>query len=1561
MTDAPRTYADNVAEYAQAGWPCILPVPPGDKFPPPTGFTGAEGADTDAFQIVDWVGKLPHYSIALRMPDGVIGIDVDQYMKKGVQKHGAETLAALIEQLGPLPATWSSTARGDANGPGESRVMLFQVPVGRYAPNLTAGGTGDIEIIQRHHRYIVVAPSTNPETGTTYRWYDPTGALSDKVPGPMDLAELPISWQAHLAEGASAQGPASADHYSGSLLLEQLEGDWRPECAHITNSRMLSIDAVTAAEAGSRHDAMTGAVHGIIMAAASGHQGVAWSIAELRTHWDSLTAGEDRGGEFERMLLTSSRKAVTLIGQHQVVRDPCLMEDAFAVFASAPEDAAGNPIEAIAPPIRFSVREVIGTHLFDPVAQLDQPLAQAVLERTYPVIRYASDSGGWLLRLPDRWELHPDLRDWAVAQVATLMPVGDPSADKDSEQKARSSRRARLQTQSGAKAISGKMSALVAGGLHPCAVQLGNLDSQPHVLWAGGFPWDLASCRADAPMESWIARMDPATPHLHTAGVTPERVPTPLWDSFLAAVWPDPEVRAWALRVLAITLTGYADRALPILIGDTGRGKTQVVSLLMSVLGSYAHAADPRLLGAEGAKAHASIVFALKGRRLSFIDEGPREGRFAQERLKQLTGGGELTANQMNQNPITFSPTHTLLLTTNDEPVLTDPAIRSRARLIPCDGDPELVRQTRAAIGHTNSTQWRTEAPGVLAQMMAEAGAWLDDPTTAHVTAAPEKLRYLAETIGAEQDPIRVWVDEETEPFEAGTPSRELYQAFVASCRRSGIRADAQPSETRWGRALTRLGFGSIKAEKHNVRLLRVRSTGFLPGMGSQPPATSSQTAGGLTPIPGGFMEGSNANPPATFTQVNPNESASAGGSGGFEDIPTYMRAHTPAQEGPVPFWPEPSSETTNSLQSRETNPPAEKAPAKPKPAKSPEALTKAAAAREDKRLAAVAEHAGRTLSLPALVTADGTVSEIGLADAHQLLNTITHTLEPLTVDVEHTGYPVGHRDYALRTIQLGNQMFAVVLDAEDAQTQQVVRDVIEAATVLHAHSATADLVPLAHAGLIDIEAAWAKMHDTVVLAKLADPASTGSDPGLKKLAQAVLGEAALSPAADEGRKALFKAGKWLTETKATSPISRSGWAQVDHRSETMIRYDASDVIDDAALALRLPQPAPALLERENLAQRMTARVANTGLRLDPEHTAMKRAEQTSALADASARLAAYGIENPGSDQQTAAAFERLGADLPRTPSGRASVAKGAIDQYANVGGDLGALTKARLDYQSAENRLGLFLDGYTQLIENGDGRARPTVYTLAADTGRMSCVRPNLQQVPREGGYRACITADPGHLLISADFSGVELRVAAALSQDQNLMAIVADPERDIHREIAQLVWGPDAGKAERYAAKRKVFGRLYGSGLGGLIKSDPPVSEGVARSIIDAMDLMTPGLSTWSREVADGIELGRTQFQAYSGRTIYMPTDRGYAGPNYAIQGTARELLIDALMRWSKTRWGNAVLLPVHDELVVHVPEDEAEAATAALVECMATSLYGVDIIAEPSEPTYAWADSV
>lgn len=1018
-------YATGVAAYGTAGWTCILPVPRQDKYPPPQGFTGEAGRDTDPMVLLDWAHTHAEDSVALRMPPGVIGIDVDQYAKAGKHKHGAETIARLSESLGPLPPTWSSTARGTDTEAGESGIRFFRVPVRRYRTVLKATHpdgteTGDVEIIQRHHRYAVVWPSPHPGAGTgaIYRWYSPDGVLATEPPAPEALPQLPLEWVNHLAIGATEAGPAAADVASGEALLGQIQDDSRPECSEVTSAKITALDKLGQTDAGSRHDTMVERTHHLVQLGAKGHPGVGAVLEELRALWNALTSGEGRDEEFTRGLLTSARKAVSVVGTVQVWRDPCMLMDGAHIPVVRADDP-GTPgkgesdVETVVAPPRWAgPREVIGAAAFDPQVDHDQGLAEAVLERTHPALRFAYDSGGWLLRAPDRWELHGRLSSWAVAQVAPLMPVGDSAAEKGSEQQRRAARRQRLLASGGARSVANKVDDLVTGGMHPNALALADLDADPEVLWAGGYPWDLRASTHEAGPQL-AARIDVTHPHLHTAAVMPQRRHTPLWDAFLKAVWPDPEVRAWAVRVLAITLTGYADRALPILLGETGRGKTQVVALIMSLLRTYAHSANPKLLS-PNPNEHDTIVFDLKGRRLSFIDEAPSEAKAGQERLKQLTGGGELTGRQMNQDSITFAPTHTFVLTANDEPVLTDPAVRSRSRLIPCDGDPEAVRQARAAIGSVTGAAWRFEAPGVLAWLMGEAAAWLAEPTTAAQAAAPERIRFLAEQFGAEQDPVAVWVVEECEPCAEGTAARELYQAFVASCRRNSMRADAIPSETKWGRVTTRLGYPSVHTEHGKRRRLRVRHGGFLPGMPAPanpsevqaPQATqnvnsqgvssgtceSAKSADGLGVSPDGFLTGSDANPSGVFPQVTPRESHAADGSDGLnQHLYAYTGAHAPVNS---------DLETGSNPSDPSAGDPAVTRK-KPQSAEAKQrAAEKRAADQAERVRVAEAGHIG----LPALLLADGTAHPGDLTQLDALLATITGTGHALTVDVETSG-----------------------------------------------------------------------------------------------------------------------------------------------------------------------------------------------------------------------------------------------------------------------------------------------------------------------------------------------------------------------------------------------------------------------------------------------------------------------------------------------------------------------------------------------------------------------------
>ena len=124
-----------------------------------------------------------------------------------------------------------------------------------------------------------------------------------------------------------------------------------------------------------------------------------------------------------------------------------------------------------------------------------------------------------------------------------------------------------------------------------------------------------------------------------------------------------------------------------------------------------------------------------------------------------------------------------------------------------------------------------------------------------------------------------------------------------------------------------------------------------------------------------------------------------------------------------------------------------------------------------------------------------------------------------------------------------------------------------------------------------------------------------------------------------------------------------------------------------------------------------------------------------------------------------------------------------------------------------------------------------------------------------------------------------------------------------------------------------------------------------------------IAPTYTAWDQQMRQYVGNGGRTFPAYSGRTIWLPKNRGHAAGNYAIQGTARELLVDGVLKWADTRWGHHSLLPIHDEILTFVKCDsyeEALEAQATLIECMKTELYGVPIGADADVPFQSWPDS-
>lgn len=316
--DISTGYAAAAQPYWAQGWRGVLPLPRGKKFPPPRGYTG-DGADVPSYpDVMAWVEDHADGNLALVLPDGVIGIDVDAY----AGKRGGATLAAAESSWGPLPPTVRSSSRAD----GVSGIRLYRVPPGtRLQGQLTMGGHSDVEVVQRHHRYVVAYPSIHP-AGGRYRWLDADGTEVD-IPGADDLPMLPERWQAELtAPALTSTAGMSVD--VAEALASVPGGEMDQLVEHRLTSAIEDLGA-----GGSRHDTTLGHVLALLRLAEQGHSGVREALSSLGAAFAAAVVGDGRTmasaqGEYRRMV-TNER------GHALIAATPSLDFDELAEVAAA--------------------------------------------------------------------------------------------------------------------------------------------------------------------------------------------------------------------------------------------------------------------------------------------------------------------------------------------------------------------------------------------------------------------------------------------------------------------------------------------------------------------------------------------------------------------------------------------------------------------------------------------------------------------------------------------------------------------------------------------------------------------------------------------------------------------------------------------------------------------------------------------------------------------------------------------------------------------------------------------------------------------------------------------------------------------------------------------------------------------------------------------------------------------------------------------------------------------------------------------------------------------------
>lgn len=322
------------------------------------------------------------------------------------------------------------------------------------------------------------------------------------------------------------------------------------------------------------------------------------------------------------------------------------------------------------------------------------------------------------------------------------------------------------------------------------------------------------------------------------------------------------------------------------------------------------------------------------------------------------------------------------------------------------------------------------------------------------------------------------------------------------------------------------------------------------------------------------------------------------------------------------------------------------------------------------------------------------------------------------------------------------------------------------------------------------------------------------------------------------------------------------------------------------------------------------------------------------------AELLAHGVTNPNNSGQVLLALKASGCEFdPRffNEDGRPSTKRTALNVYAAARPALLPLTTAVTRYRDAKLRSDQ-LRSLDEAIELG--RVHPTVDSHSCESGRMSMSSPNLMGLAKD--LRHVIVATPGHVLVRADFDTVEWRVAAALSADPRLIGRVTNDEVDLHSAQATDLFGSDHTPDQRAIAKRLSFGVLYGAGVSGIVKATG-LSPSEAKRVRSDIWAAYPALADLAQDLR-----GKTAVQTPSGRTIRAPAEKDYAFLNHFIQGTARDLLVDALCWLVHAGWAVNVWMLLHDEIVLDVLEDRAQEAVEALNEAMNLDLLGVPITA-------------
>ncbi|MEE8489254.1 MAG: DNA polymerase I [Acidimicrobiia bacterium] len=463
---------------------------------------------------------------------------------------------------------------------------------------------------------------------------------------------------------------------------------------------------------------------------------------------------------------------------------------------------------------------------------------------------------------------------------------------------------------------------------------------------------------------------------------------------------------------------------------------------------------------------------------------------------------------------------------------------------------------------------------------------------------------------------------------------------------------------------------------------------------------------------------------------------------------------------------------------------------------------------------------------------------------------------------------------------------------------------------------------------------------DTALAAYILNPSSRSYD--LAEIAERVLGVEVVSPDDEDATGMLpFDSGPDMDlEGRRVEAVRRLA----DELGKELFERDEADLFTDFELPL-----VPVL-----------ARMEHAGIGVDRAYLEQMGKDLRSRIAKLESKihqLAGEAFNVNSTDQLRTILFDKLSLPISKkTSTGKPSTDASVLRKLDHP------LVDALLEYRELEKLRSTYVDGYLPLIDP-DGRIRTRFNQMAAATGRLSSDSPNLQNIPvrSESGkdIRRAFIAGDGNLFLVADYSQIELRVLAHMSGDPFLTEAFQSG-LDIHTATAARVWdvpGEEVSTQQRRTAKMINFGLLYGMEAFGLADR-LGISREEAQEHVDAYFSQFHHVKEY---MASMVTAARNDGYTTTlfGRRRYLPELKSdnfrirqmgeRMALNAPVQGSAADIIKKAMIDLDSAiraeRMTSTVLLQIHDELIIEVPEDESVPAEKLVVETM-EGVAGLDV---------------